>query len=204
MPDTATVLAPSSAKTTEHFDVLIVGAGISGIGGAYHLTKQCPGTSFVVLESQESFGGTWITHRYPGIRSDSDLYTFGYRFKPWTGKPIATAEEILAYMGEVIEENDLAATSATATASPRRPGRATTTAGPSRASASTPASRSASRRASCGCARATTATPRATRRSGRAWPTSRAASSIRRPGPRTSTTRASRWSSSARAPRRRR
>jgi hypothetical protein len=107
MPDTATVLAPSSAKTTEHFDVLIVGAGISGVGGAYHLTKQCPGTSFVVLESQESFGGTWITHRYPGIRSDSDLYTFGYRFKPWTGKPIATAEEILAYMGEVIDENDL-------------------------------------------------------------------------------------------------
>jgi cation diffusion facilitator CzcD-associated flavoprotein CzcO len=108
MPDTATVLAPSSAKTTEHFDVLVVGAGISGVGGAYHLTKQCPGTSFVVLESQESFGGTWITHRYPGIRSDSDLYTFGYRFKPWTGKPIATADEILDYMGEVIEENDLA------------------------------------------------------------------------------------------------
>ena len=61
-----------------------------------------------MLETQESFGGTWITHRYPGIRSDSDLYTFGYRFKPWTGKPIATAEEILDYMGEVIEENDLA------------------------------------------------------------------------------------------------
>ncbi|MBL6617931.1 MAG: NAD(P)/FAD-dependent oxidoreductase, partial [Reyranella sp.] len=95
MPDTATVLAPSSNQAVEHFDVLIVGAGISGVGGAYHLTKQCPGTSFVVLETQESFGGTWITHRYPGIRSDSDLYTFGYRFKPWTGKPIATAQEIL-------------------------------------------------------------------------------------------------------------
>lgn len=92
----------------EHFDVLIVGAGISGVGGAYHLTKQMPGTTFVVLESQESFGGTWRTHKYPGIRSDSDLYTFGYRFKPWTGPPIATAEEILSYMGEVIEENDLA------------------------------------------------------------------------------------------------
>jgi cation diffusion facilitator CzcD-associated flavoprotein CzcO len=96
------------AVSTEHFDVLIVGAGISGIGGAYHLTKQCPGTSFVVLESQDSFGGTWITHRYPGIRSDSDLHTFGYRFKPWRGQPIATAEQILSYMGEVIEENDLA------------------------------------------------------------------------------------------------
>ena len=69
--------------------MVIVGAGISGVGGAYHLTKQCPGTSFVVLEAQESFGGTWLTHRYPGIRSDSDLYTFGYRFKPWTSAPIA-------------------------------------------------------------------------------------------------------------------
>ena len=106
MPDTA--FQTAQVQTTEHFDVLIVGAGISGVGGAYHLTKQCPGTSFVVLEQQESFGGTWLTHKYPGIRSDSDLFTFGYRFKPWTGAPIATAEEILSYMGEVIEENDLA------------------------------------------------------------------------------------------------
>jgi cation diffusion facilitator CzcD-associated flavoprotein CzcO len=93
---------------TEHFDVLIVGAGISGVGGAYHLTKQCPGTNFVVLETHSSFGGTWLTHRYPGIRSDSDLYTFGYRFKPWTSAPIATAAEILKYMSEVIEESGLA------------------------------------------------------------------------------------------------
>ena len=61
-----------------------------------------------MLEAQESFGGTWLTHRYPGIRSDSDLHTFGYRFKPWTSAPIATAAEILAYMGEVIAENGLA------------------------------------------------------------------------------------------------
>jgi cation diffusion facilitator CzcD-associated flavoprotein CzcO len=101
-------LMNAAPPTSEHFDVVIVGAGISGVGGAYHLTKQCPGTSFVVLEEQESFGGTWITHRYPGIRSDSDLYTFGYRFKPWTSAPIATAAEILSYMGEVIDENDLA------------------------------------------------------------------------------------------------
>ncbi|MEZ5740333.1 MAG: NAD(P)/FAD-dependent oxidoreductase [Burkholderiaceae bacterium] len=94
-------------KPTEHFDVLIVGAGISGVGGAYHLQNQCPEKRFVVLEAQGSFGGTWITHKYPGIRSDSDLYTFGYRFKPWTGAPIATAAEILSYMGEVIQENDL-------------------------------------------------------------------------------------------------
>jgi len=91
-----------------HFDVLIVGAGISGIGSAHSLTTQLPGTSFVILEAQESFGGTWLTHRYPGIRSDSDLHTFGYSFKPWVGPPIATSEEIKSYMGEVIAENDLA------------------------------------------------------------------------------------------------
>lgn len=95
------------APAIEHFDVLIVGAGISGVGAAYHLREQCPDKSFAVLEGLESFGGTWLIHRYPGIRSDSDLYTFGYRFKPWTGPPVATAEEILTYMGEVIEENDL-------------------------------------------------------------------------------------------------
>src|ERR1043166_2276189 len=98
----------ASSVGTEHFDVVIVGAGISGVGAAYHLTKQCPNKSFVALEMQESFGGTWTTHRYPGIRSDSDLHTFGYRFKPWRGAPIATARQILDYMGEVIEENDLA------------------------------------------------------------------------------------------------
>ncbi|CCE07463.1 putative Flavin-containing monooxygenase [Bradyrhizobium sp. STM 3843] len=105
------VIAPvreaSDPHVTEHFDVLIVGAGISGIGSAYHLTKSLPDSSFVILESQEGFGGTWLTHRYPGIRSDSDLHTFGYSFKPWVGPPIATAQEILSYMGEVIDENDL-------------------------------------------------------------------------------------------------
>ena len=98
---------PAMDQISEHFDVLIVGAGISGIGGAYHLADQRPGTSFVVLDAKSTFGGTWETHKYPGIRSDSDLFTFGYRFKPWTGAPIATAEEIIRYMGEVIEENDL-------------------------------------------------------------------------------------------------
>jgi cation diffusion facilitator CzcD-associated flavoprotein CzcO len=98
----------AAAQAVEHFDVLIVGAGISGVGSAYHLTKQLPDTTFVVLEEQESYGGTWWTHKYPGIRSDSDLHTFGYSFKPWVGPPIATAAEIRAYMGEVIDENDLA------------------------------------------------------------------------------------------------
>ena len=80
---------------------------ISLINTAYHLTHQCPDKSFVGREKLDSFGGTWLWHKYPGVRSDSDLYTFGYRFKPWTGVPIATAEEIRDYMGEVIEENDL-------------------------------------------------------------------------------------------------
>ena len=163
-PETA---APKTEPRTEHFDVLIVGAGISGVGGAYHLTQQCPGTSFVVLESQDSFGGTWTTHKYPGIRSDSDLYTFGSRFKPWTGKPIATAAEILSYMGEVIDENQLAATSATSTASSAPSGPARTTSGPWRPSAPTPASACASPPTSCGCARAISATPRAIRPSGK-------------------------------------
>jgi cation diffusion facilitator CzcD-associated flavoprotein CzcO len=105
-------LSPESLSTAaparvEHFDVLIVGAGISGIGAAYHLTKRCPGTSFVALDALDDYGGTWRTHRFPGIRSDSDLYTFGYAFKPWTGAPIATAAEILRYLGEVIAENNL-------------------------------------------------------------------------------------------------
>jgi cation diffusion facilitator CzcD-associated flavoprotein CzcO len=90
-----------------HVDVLIVGAGISGIDAAYHLAKECPGKSFQVLEALESFGGTWLTHRYPGVRSDSDLYTFGYSFKPWVGAPIASAAEIRKYLGEVIAENGL-------------------------------------------------------------------------------------------------
>lgn len=97
----------AAAVETQHVDVLIVGAGISGIGAAYHLLQQCPQRSFVVLEAQETFGGTWWTHKYPGIRSDSDLFTFGYKFKPWKGDPIATAEEILSYLGEVIDDNGL-------------------------------------------------------------------------------------------------
>ena len=92
----------------EHVDVVIVGAGISGIGSAKHLGDQSPGKTYVVLESKDTFGGTWETHKYPGIRSDSDLYTFGYRFKPWVDEPIAQAEKILRYMGEVIEENGIA------------------------------------------------------------------------------------------------
>ncbi|WP_374524748.1 flavin-containing monooxygenase [Sphingopyxis sp.] len=101
------IRATNDAPT--HVDVLIVGAGISGIGSAWHLQQQCPGKSYAILEMKESFGGTWETHKYPGVRSDSDLYTFGYRFKPWVGAPIASGAEILKYMGEVIDENGIGA-----------------------------------------------------------------------------------------------
>ncbi|MEI4278690.1 UNVERIFIED_ORG: NAD(P)/FAD-dependent oxidoreductase [Bacillus sp. AZ43] len=99
--------APGTAEETQHVDVLVVGAGISGIGAAYHLKEQFPGKSFVILDALDARGGTWWTHRYPGVRSDSDLFTFGYGFKPWRGASIAASEEILAYLDEVIEDNDL-------------------------------------------------------------------------------------------------
>src|SRR5690348_9182788 len=106
--ETARATYASSPQASEHFDVLIVGAGISGIGSAYHLQKGLPDTNFVILESQESFGGTWITHRYPGIRSDSDLHTFGYAFKPWRNdKSIATADLILDYLRETAGESGI-------------------------------------------------------------------------------------------------
>ena len=97
----------NNVNNVEHFDVLVVGAGLSGIGSAYHLKTQLPDKSFCVLDGMESFGGTWLTHNYPGVRSDSDLFTFGYRFKPWTGSPIANGAEILKYMGEVIADNHI-------------------------------------------------------------------------------------------------
>jgi cation diffusion facilitator CzcD-associated flavoprotein CzcO len=92
---------------SENFDVLIVGAGISGIGAASNLQAQCPDKSYCILEGMDSFGGTWLMHKYPGVRSDSDLFTFGYRFKPWSGAPIASGPQIQNYLAEVIEENQL-------------------------------------------------------------------------------------------------
>ncbi|MBS0455551.1 MAG: NAD(P)/FAD-dependent oxidoreductase [Proteobacteria bacterium] len=90
-----------------HFDVIVVGAGISGIAAAHYLTTLCPDHTYAVLESHASFGGTWLLHQYPGVRSDSDLYTYGYAFKPWTRKPIATGDEILGYMEEVIRDDGI-------------------------------------------------------------------------------------------------
>ncbi|MBV1896755.1 MAG: NAD(P)/FAD-dependent oxidoreductase [Rhodobacteraceae bacterium] len=91
----------------DHYDVLIIGAGISGIDAAYHLQKSRPGTRFVMIERMPDFGGTWRTHKFPGIRSDSDLFTFGFKWKPWTGLPIAKADQILSYLDEALDENDL-------------------------------------------------------------------------------------------------
>ncbi len=103
----ATKSADEQAIDAGYVDALIIGAGISGIDAAYHIQKDFPERSFKILETQESFGGTWLTHKYPGIRSDSDLFTFGYKWKPWVGAPIATAEEILKYLTEAIDENNL-------------------------------------------------------------------------------------------------
>lgn len=100
-------MSSETTKLPAHVDVLVLGAGISGIGAAYELSRQCPDLSFAVLEAFESFGGTWLAHRYPGVRSDSDLFTYGFSFKPWTGPPIASRDEILQYLGEVIDENGL-------------------------------------------------------------------------------------------------
>jgi monooxygenase len=94
--------------SVEHFDVLIVGAGLSGIGAAYHLQEQCPGKTFVVLEARDEIGGTWDLFRYPGIRSDSDMYTLGYRFRPWRdAKSIADGPSILEYVRDTARENGI-------------------------------------------------------------------------------------------------
>ena len=103
----ATEINRPASQAVEHFDVLIVGAGISGIDCAYHLQQDCPDKSFVLLDTQESFGGTWLTHTFPGIRSDSDLFTFGFSWKPWSGPPIATGDEILKYLDEALDETDI-------------------------------------------------------------------------------------------------
>jgi len=82
-------------------DVVIVGAGLSGIGAAYHLQEQCPSKSYMILEGREAMGGTWDLFRYPGVRSDSDMHTLGYKFKPWReGKVIADGPSILSYVRE--------------------------------------------------------------------------------------------------------
>ncbi len=95
----------TASTATREVDVLIVGAGLSGIGSARHLQRDCPERSFALLESRASLGGTWDLFRYPGIRSDSDMYTLGYAFKPWLGnKSLADGPSILQYLTETAEE----------------------------------------------------------------------------------------------------
>src|SRR5271168_2557043 len=95
----------TGASHIEHFDVLIVGAGLSGIGAAYHLQKKCPTKSFAILEGRAASGGTWDLFRYPGVRSDSDMFTLGYPFRPWSdAKAIADGPSILNYLRDTARE----------------------------------------------------------------------------------------------------
>ena len=94
--------------TPDDVDVLIVGAGLSGIGAAVHLQRDSPGRTYAILEGRESIGGTWDLFRYPGIRSDSDMYTLGYSFKPWTApKAIADGPDILEYIRATARDYDV-------------------------------------------------------------------------------------------------
>jgi monooxygenase len=97
-----------NSTSIEHVDVLIIGAGISGIGAAYYLQTMQPGKSFAIVEARDEIGGTWDLFRYPGIRSDSDLHTFSYEFKAWENKKaIASADSIMAYLRETVAENNM-------------------------------------------------------------------------------------------------
>jgi cation diffusion facilitator CzcD-associated flavoprotein CzcO len=99
---------PVSEGSSEHLDVVIVGAGLSGVGAAWHLQKRCPGKSYAILEARDDLGGTWDLFRYPGIRSDSDMHTLGYRFKPWTAdKSITDGESILSYVRQTAEDDGI-------------------------------------------------------------------------------------------------
>ncbi|MGI9361090.1 MAG: flavin-containing monooxygenase, partial [Parasphingorhabdus sp.] len=98
--------APESA--IDSVDVLIVGAGISGIGMAVHLREKCPGKSFTMLDRRDEIGGTWNLFQYPGIRSDSDMHTLGFKFEPWTEqKAIADGPSIMKYLHRIKNKNDL-------------------------------------------------------------------------------------------------
>src|SRR3979490_3304908 len=91
-----------------HFDVLIVGAGLSGFGAGYHLQANCPGKTFALLEARDCIGGTWDLFRYPGIRSDSDMYTLGYSFRPWLeDEAIADGASILSYVRQTASDHQI-------------------------------------------------------------------------------------------------
>ena len=155
--------------TTEHVDVLIVGAGLSGIGAAYYLQTRCPAKRYAILEARDAIGGTWDLFRYPGVRSDSDMYTLGYTFRPWRGRQSdrRRAVDPASTSARRRRSTGLTGRSASATGyggrrGPRRTrgGRSRPNAGPTGRSCASPATSST-------CAAATTTTPRATRRT---WP----------------------------------
>ena len=94
--------------TIEHLDVIVVGAGLSGIGAGYHLQANCPTKSYAILEGRDSIGGTWDLFRYPGVRSDSDMYTLGYSFRPWKeAKSIADGSSILDYVRDTAKDHGI-------------------------------------------------------------------------------------------------
>jgi cation diffusion facilitator CzcD-associated flavoprotein CzcO len=154
----------------EHHDVLIVGAGLSGIGAAHHLKTDSPGRSFLILESRECMGGTWDLFRYPGIRSDSDMYTLGYSFRPWTDrKAIADGPSILRYIQDTardggIEPHIRYAHHVTRASWSSETARWTVDAEHAGQTVASPAT-------GCTCAVAIMITRRAIRRTSRAWPT---------------------------------
>jgi hypothetical protein len=174
---------------SEHVDVLIVGAGLSGIGAGYHLQHKCPGKSYVILEGRDCIGGTWDLFRYPGVRSDSDMFTLGYSFKPWTEpKAIADGPRILNYVRETAADNGIDKK----IRFHHRVKRASWSTQDARWTVAAPRSR-VSPAISCSCARAITNTRKAIRRSFPAQKISPAGSCIRRNGPMISIMRESTW-----------
>ena len=107
-PSIFPIIELSRDKQVQHFDLLIVGAGLSGIGAAYYLKVRCPTKSFAILEARQTLGGTWDLFRYPGIRSDSDMYTLGYSFRPWLiNKSFADGPTILKYLRDTATEHGI-------------------------------------------------------------------------------------------------
>ncbi|BDH58425.1 hypothetical protein MTP03_33640 [Tsukamurella sp. PLM1] len=190
----------ASTTQTDDFDLVIIGAGIAGIGAAKYFTEAFPGKRIAMLEGRANIGGTWDLFKYPGIRSDNGLHTYGYEFKPWTDPDaIAEAPKILNYLQETVDEYDLGELI--------RFEHSVQHASWSSADARwtldvrTPEGRSRSPRSGSSPAPATTATTRATPRTSRGARTSAATSSTRSTGPRTTTTPARRsWSSAAAPP----
>jgi cation diffusion facilitator CzcD-associated flavoprotein CzcO len=200
-PNAAPVVTPRPLPSGEHVDVLIVGAGLSGIGAACAVQARCPSRTFAILEARHALGGTWDLFRYPGIRSDSDMYTLGYGFRPWRGgEAITDGESILGYIRETAREHGVdgavrfghrVTRAAWSSAEARWTVEAET--GPGGGTV----------RITCGFLYLCTGYydyAEGHRPTGRASTGSAAGSSTRSTGRRISTTRASRWSSSGAAP----